>query len=283
MAESILTASSIKLFGRVVFGLKLDFAAANATYFSFGSNAFLLQQLRGQNLTTTGTTTAGSTSVPVALDPAVGNALNAMTNVASLTVRDPSGTTVIAANTTCTVAVVGGVTTLTLSQNPASAANNAQLVIVLGPPLLARIYAFSFEGAIYSLPKPTIFLVHTSGVPIDLASVASKTRSSLDDSGVIAREWEFSAEKNDLCYWEYEKNDYTLRLDIETGPWDRILLEATLRAGADMADRSGASLGVRSGASLAGASLSGASVSGASLSGASLSGASLSGASLRGR
>jgi hypothetical protein len=129
-----------------------------------------------------------------------------------------------------------------------------------------------------SLPKPTIFLVHTSGIPIDLT--ATKTRSSLDDSGVIAREWEFSAEKNDLCYWEYEKNDYSLRVETETGPWEQILLAAALRAGADMADRA---TGIRSGASLAGASLSGASLSGASLSGASLSGASLSGASLRGR
>jgi uncharacterized protein YjbI with pentapeptide repeats len=99
---------------------------------------------------------------------------------------------------------------------------------------------------------------------------------------VFAREWEFSAaegENNfDLRYWEYEKGDFSIRLDMEAGQFEQILLQAALRAGADMADRATA---IRSGASLAGASLAGASLSGASLSGASLSGASLSGASLR--
>jgi hypothetical protein len=99
----------------------------------------------------------------------------------------------------------------------------------------------------------------------------------LDQSGVIAREWEFAGDKA-LTYWEYEKGDFSIRLDMEAGPFEQILLMAALRAGADMADRA---TGIRSGASLAGASLSGASLSGASLSGASLSGASLSGASLR--
>jgi hypothetical protein len=110
-------------------------------------------------------------------------------------------------------------------------------------------------------------------------------RSTLDQAGVSAKEWEFAAEATrdsaTLHYWEYEKGDFSLRIETEAGPFEQILLMAAVRAGADMGDRSGASLGIRSGASLAGASLSGASLSGASLSGASLSGASLSGASLR--
>ena len=105
----------------------------------------------------------------------------------------------------------------------------------------------------------------------------------MDQAGVIAREWEFTAssgqlDQGDLRYWEYEKGDFSIRLDPEAGQFEQILLQAALRAGADMADRATA---IRSGASLAGASLAGASLSGASLSGASLSGASLSGASLR--
>ena len=71
-------------------------------------------------------------------------------------------------------------------------------------------------------------------------------------------------------YWEYDKGDFSLRLDVESGPLTEILLDATL--GADP-------LGSYAGAS---ARLSGASarVSGAS---ARLSGASarLSGASAR--
>lgn len=153
---------------------------------------------------------------------------------------------------------------------------------------LARIYGFSFEGAFYGLPRPSLFMVQGLGTSLSpdhwfggsRSSGEQGSRSSLDQSGVAAREWEFSAD-NSLVYWEYEKGDFSLRLDTEAGQFEQILLAAALRAGADMADRSGASLGVRSGASLAGASLAGASLSGASLSGASLSGASLSGASLR--
>jgi hypothetical protein len=157
---------------------------------------------------------------------------------------------------------------------------------------IARIYAFSFEGAVYTLPKPSMFLVHGPGGMIDITGTArggagerwsfgNIGRTDLDQSGVMAREWEFSApnsqDKFDLRYWEYEKGDFLMRLDTEAGPLEQILLAAALR-GADGGDRA---TGIRSGASLAGASVSGASLSGASLSGASLSGASLSGASLR--
>ena len=34
---------------------------------------------------------------------------------------------------------------------------------------LARIYAFSFEGAFYNLPRPAIFLVHGPGKKIGAA------------------------------------------------------------------------------------------------------------------
>jgi hypothetical protein len=149
-----------------------------------------------------------------------------------------------------------------------------------GSPNLARIYAFSFEGAYYQLPRPSIFLVHGDGLPTGNWN----NNSTVDESGVAGREWDFSGYTphskspgpDDLYYWEYEKGDFSIRLDLEAGPFEQILLAAALRAGADMADRA-----TRSGASLSGASLAGASLSGASLSGASLSGASLSGASLR--
>jgi hypothetical protein len=143
---------------------------------------------------------------------------------------------------------------------------------------LARIYAFSFEGAYYPLPRPSIFVVHGGGLPF------GGSWSTMEQAGVIAREWDLTASDStdpttpsDMRYWEYEKGDFSIRFDTEAGPFEQILLAAALRAGADMADRAT----TRSGASLSGASLSGASLSGASLSGASLSGASLSGASLR--
>jgi hypothetical protein len=106
-----------------------------------------------------------------------------------------------------------------------------------GNPRLARIYAFSFEGHHYDLPKPAIFLVHGAGAaPINYPA-AGRT-SDVESSGVAAKEWEFSF--GDLVMWEYDKGDFSIRLDIETGPFEQILLEAALRGGSTLS--SGADL-----------------------------------------
>jgi len=153
------------------------------------------------------------------------------------------------------------------------------------PPHFARIYAFSFEGSYYELPKPPIFLVHGDGKPVGDWNVPS----TLDQAGVAGRDWDFSGNSsaggaagsakargdhsipgaNDLRSWEYEKGDFSLRLDLDAGPFEQILLQMALRGA-----------GV-SGAGVSGAGVSGAGVSGAGVSGAGVSGAGVSGAGLR--
>src|SRR5450631_1813678 len=114
--------------------------------------------------------------------------------------------------------------TLTVASVAGAGDNNfVQRQLAAADPKFARIYAFSFEGHFYELPKPMVFLVHGTGTPID------GTATKLDDSGVIARDWEFSfsggaAADRDLFYWEYEKGDFSIRLDLETGPFEQILL-----------------------------------------------------------
>src|SRR5271165_1396294 len=83
---------------------------------------------------------------------------------------------------------------------------------------LARIYAFSYEGAYYPLPKPSIFLVHGDGKRVG----NWVNPSTVDQSGVTGREWDFSGPLDpnnpaisDIFYWEYEKGDFSLRLDTE--------------------------------------------------------------------
>jgi len=149
------------------------------------------------------------------------------------------------------------------------------------PPTLARIYAFSFEGQFYAIPRPPIFLVHGSGTPVG----NWVGPSTVDQAGVAGREWDFSGNwdqtagghpgPNDLYYWEYEKGDFSLRLDLEAGPFEQILLQMALRGGAGV---SGAGV---SGAGVSGAGVSGAGVSGAGVSGAGVSGAGVSGAGVR--
>jgi len=109
-------------------------------------------------------------------------------------------------------------------------------------PKLARIYAISFEGSLYNLPKPMIFLVHGDGEEIRGAGVGvlpgdpRPQRPSTDDSGVAARDFAFEASDtgegpaHDLRYWEYDKDDISLRLDVVSGSIDEILVEATLSA-----------------------------------------------------
>ena len=170
------------------------------------------------------------------------------------------------------------------------------------PPTLARIYAFSFEGAYYELPRPPIFLVHGSGTHV--GSWADP--STMAQAGVAARDWDFSGNHphpnpgpaarvagggqppapaaapppNDIHYWEYEKGDFSLRLDVEAGPFEQILLQMALRGGGGVSGAGVSGAGV-SGAGVSGAGVSGAGVSGAGVSGAGVSGAGVSGAGVR--
>jgi hypothetical protein len=174
---------------------------------------------------------------------------------------------------------------------PGLGANNFLLHQLSTKPLphLARIYAFSFEGAYYELPRPPIFVVHGPGTAVG----SWDNPSTLDQTGVAGRDWDFSgnspdarpaarvaradqaAGTNDIHYWEYEKGDFSLRLDVDAGPFEQILLQMALRGGGGV---SGAGV---SGAGVSGAGVSGAGVSGAGVSGAGVSGAGVSGAGVR--
>ncbi|HEV3248272.1 MAG TPA: pentapeptide repeat-containing protein, partial [Beijerinckiaceae bacterium] len=270
-----------KLFGRVV--KDLLFKYDNNTTVQ-GSNNFLQSQLSTGPVTVTGNTNI---------------ALSTVTTVSSLVGLVPGmtvtstygGNPVFAPNTYISSIGPGPGFSFVVTTNPIQTVAPATINAALIPPgvqniNVARIYAFSFEGSIYTLPRPSMFLVHGPGTVIDITgtnpNVPTAGRSTLEASGVFAREWEFSSPINasaappnlDLRYWEYEKGDFSIRLDSEAGPLEQILLAAALR-GADMADRSGANLGIRSGANLSGANVSGANVSGANVSGANLSGANL--------
>jgi len=136
----------------------------------------------------------------------------------------------------------------------------------------ARIYGFSYEGTYYDLPRPTIFLVHGDGDSAAGALAAMNTaRGPIDSTatGLAASDFQFAAE---LRVWAYDKADYSIRMDVETGMLEDILL-------APFFSSDGSSL---SGAKVSGAKVSGAKVSGAKVSGARVSGAKISGAKLSG-
>ncbi len=140
-------------------------------------------------------------------------------------------------------------------------------------PSLARIYGFAYDGTYYELPEPTIFLVHGEGESATDHNIpenqAGRAPLSPSESGVASADYQMS---NDIRVWDYDKADYTIRMDVLTGQFEQVLLD--LFFGSD-----GPSM---SGARVSGARVSGARVSGARVSGARVSGARVSGARARG-
>lgn len=114
----------------------------------------------------------------------------------------------------------------------------------------ARIYGFSHDGAYYEIPTPVLFLVKGPG----------EKAEDMPVPGPNPRDKKFVA---DLCAWKVARTDDTVRLDVEQGKYQDILLDIGIE---------GAGTGV-SGAKVSGAKVSGAKVSGAKVSGARISGA----------
>ena len=97
-------------------------------------------------------------------------------------------------------------------------------------PRLARIYGFSFEGHYYDLAKPAIFLVHGGGHDPEAIRPGrqrySRAPADADRTGVASQAGSYS---DDIRVWSYDKNDFSIRLDTETGTFEEILLEAEMR------------------------------------------------------
>jgi hypothetical protein len=139
-----------------------------------------------------------------------------------------------------------------------------------GNAAFARIYGFSFEGHYYDLPRPVIILVDGPGNPVALPD------PSIGQTDEAAHVWDFSSQ---LFEWNYDKMQMTIRLDLDSGPLQDIVLA---RALGERASASGSGA-YGSGAYGSGAYGSGAYGSGAYGSGAYGSGAYGSGAYGRGR
>lgn len=134
---------------------------------------------------------------------------------------------------------------------------------------LARIYGFGYEGYYYDLARPVLMLVHGLGEEPDrLPGQARVARGpdEVDRTGVGAQNYSFSS---DMRVWSYDKGDFTIRMDVETGTFEEVLLEAEL----EFDDFS---------LSYSGAKVRGAKVRGAKVRGAKVRGAKVRGAKVRG-
>jgi hypothetical protein len=104
---------------------------------------------------------------------------------------------------------------LTAADLKKSLSANKQLVAELKDPLvLARIYAFSFEGQFHTLPKPMLFLVQGDGADPMVDTGLANIRNLQFEKGIVR--------------WNYDKDDVMLRADIVIGTLDDVLIDATL-------------------------------------------------------
>lgn len=94
---------------------------------------------------------------------------------------------------------------------------------------LARIYGFSFDGQYTKLCRPSVFLVHGPG-----RSRLENRPASVTNWGTEIKEFQFA---DDVRVWEMDKEDVTLRLDIETGFLTDVLLDPMMNDDADLAGR----------------------------------------------
>jgi hypothetical protein len=142
--------------------------------------------------------------------------------------------------------------------------NNHQLGNQLQGGSFARIYSFSYDGAYYELPRPVLFLVHGEGEMVtDPIPERNAARAPTDPTitGLAAADFQFADE---LRVWSYDKADYTIRMDVETGMFEQVLLDAYFSDGTHV-----------SGMKVAGSRVSGMKVSGMKVSGMKVAGSRL--------
>lgn len=78
---------------------------------------------------------------------------------------------------------------------------------------LATVYGFEFEGHYYDLPKPAILVVHGKPQTPQKAGAAVESDPKLMD---------------DIQVWSHDKADFSVRLDVSSGPLEDILLEQAI-------------------------------------------------------
>jgi hypothetical protein len=96
---------------------------------------------------------------------------------------------------------------------------------------LARIYAFAYEGQYYELARPAIFLVHGPGLDVEAERPGggfsfdrlARAPGHADQTGMASSSANFS---EDIRVWSYDKGDFSIRLEVDTGPFEQILLDA---------------------------------------------------------
>jgi hypothetical protein len=95
------------------------------------------------------------------------------------------------------------------------------------PPILARIYGFSYQGSYYKLAEPTVLLVYGDGVPI--GPTTTDPTPSFD--GIEFNGVSFAP---GVLMWVQDRADYSVRIDITSGWLADVLLAPGISDGTNM-------------------------------------------------
>lgn len=139
----------------------------------------------------------------------------------------------------------------------------------------ARMYAFSYDGRLYDLDPPVIFLVHGEGDDpenerpysgADPSRLVAEGRSMFEKVGVAMPSGIFA---RDIRVWSYDKSDFSIRMEVVSGMLDHILLEAELGQYDDHAYLGGGKVG---GGKVGGGKVGGGKVGGGKVGGGKVGG-----------
>lgn len=111
------------------------------------------------------------------------------------------------------------ITDITLEKGKHTGGTSAlSKLLAAGGSQLARIYSFAYQNEIFDLASPAIFLVQEDGKPVGDAFSVGTTGLAHDDGRFAS----------DLLYWAVDRHDLSVRLDVMTGSFGRILLDYEL-------------------------------------------------------
>lgn len=82
--------------------------------------------------------------------------------------------------------------------------------------VVARIHAFAFQGEFVQLVSPALFVLPATGAQV---------KANLDLTGLARIP---DTLNQDLTVWTVERDDLTVRLDVMTGSYGRVLLDYEL-------------------------------------------------------
>ncbi|MFH5774339.1 hypothetical protein ACHFJ0_08790 [Paracoccus sp. NGMCC 1.201697] len=94
-------------------------------------------------------------------------------------------------------------------------------------PNFARIYGFGYAGVYHLLPVPALFLVHGPGAPAAAALTglkAPQADAKTEERGTAPAQPIGALLPEDIVAWSYDKADYTIRLDVQSGMLEQLLL-----------------------------------------------------------